>query len=180
MRHPYRIILIILLLVAIGIVWMNVNRIEGEQASEMPQEDSIGSTTNEDVVPEQESDEQVRPVEKPETFESLRGIKIVVTQPQVGALITSPLSLAGEAPGFWFFEASFPVVLVDWDGLIIAQGIATAQDDWMTEDYVAFTATLEFITPEYGETGTLILRRDNPSGLPENDDAVEILIRFTQ
>ena len=50
----------------------------------------------------------------------------------------------------------------------------------MTEDSVPFTATLEFTRPEYGETGALILRRDNPSGLPENDDAVEISIRFAE
>jgi hypothetical protein len=32
--------------------------------------------------------------------------------------------------------------------------------------------------PDFGEAGTLILRKANPSGLPENDDAFEVGIRF--
>lgn len=92
--------------------------------------------------------------------------------------ISSSLIIEGEARGYWFFEASFPVVLVNWDGLIISQGIATAESDWMTEDFVPFKAVLEFEKPEYKNNGTLILKKDNPSGLPENDDALEIPVIF--
>lgn len=95
-----------------------------------------------------------------------------------GDLIESPLVIEGEARGFWYFEASFPIVLVNWDGLIIAEGFATAQDEWMTEDFVPFEATLEFTKPSYGDTGALILQKDNPSDLPEFDDALEIPIKF--
>ena len=95
-----------------------------------------------------------------------------------GNIIKSPLTITGEARGYWYFEASFPVVLVDWDGKIIAEGIATAQDEWMTEDFVPFEATLEFTKPSYGENGALILQKDNPSDLPELDDALEIPIKF--
>ncbi|KKR14678.1 MAG: hypothetical protein UT42_C0021G0002 [Candidatus Falkowbacteria bacterium GW2011_GWA2_39_24] len=98
--------------------------------------------------------------------------------PQPETIITSPLVIKGEARGTWFFEASFPVVLTDWDGLIIAQGIATAQSNWMTEDYVPFTAELTFDRPSYGDRGALILQKDNPSGLPEHDDALEITVYF--
>lgn len=103
---------------------------------------------------------------------------VKVTTPLPGDRITSPLTIAGEARGQWFFEASFPVVLTNWDGLIIAQGIATADGSWMTTDFVPFTAVLEFTKPEYNERGTLILHKDNPSGLPEHDDAFEYAIRF--
>jgi len=103
---------------------------------------------------------------------------IRLDNPRPNQIIISPLTIAGQARGYWFFEASFPVVLVDWDGLIIAQGIATAQDDWMTEDFVSFEVTLEFTKPEYKNNGALILQKDNPSGLPENDDALEIPIFF--
>jgi hypothetical protein len=48
----------------------------------------------------------------------------------------------------------------------------------MTEDFVPFTATIEFETPDYGDIGALILKKDNPSGLPEHDDAYEIPVRF--
>jgi hypothetical protein len=96
--------------------------------------------------------------------------------PRPNQTISSPLNIKGEARGTWFFEASFPVILTDWDGLIIAQGIATAKGDWMTEDFVPFEATLEFTLNKqaYSNRGSLILKKDNPSGLPENDDALEI------
>ncbi|MBU4536603.1 Gmad2 immunoglobulin-like domain-containing protein [Patescibacteria group bacterium] len=92
--------------------------------------------------------------------------------------ISSPLILEGQARGTWYFEGSFPVILTDWDGLIIAQGYVTAQSDWMTEDFVQFKGELEFIKPEYGENGSLILQKDNPSGLSEYDNALEIPILF--
>ncbi|MCB9802663.1 hypothetical protein H6761_01410 [Candidatus Nomurabacteria bacterium] len=92
--------------------------------------------------------------------------------------ITSPLTISGQARGTWFFESSFPVSLVNWDGLIIAQGIAQAKGDWMTEDFVPFTVNLEFSKPDYKNNGALIFQKDNPSGLPEHDDALEIPIYF--
>ncbi|MEK7613983.1 MAG: Gmad2 immunoglobulin-like domain-containing protein [Patescibacteria group bacterium] len=103
---------------------------------------------------------------------------IVVDELVPGQYISSPLTVHGMARGFWFFEASFPVIVVDWDGLIIAEGIAQAQDEWMTEEFVPFSVTLTFTKPIYNERGALIFKRDNPSGLPENDAALEIPIRF--
>lgn len=103
---------------------------------------------------------------------------IRVASPLANAIVTSPITIAGVARGTWYFEASFPVVLVDWDGKIIAQGVATAQSDWTTTDFVPFTATLSFNTADisghYSNKGTLILKKDNPSGLPAHDDALEI------
>ncbi len=105
---------------------------------------------------------------------------IRVDYPRPNQVIQSPLIIRGEARGTWFFEASFPVVLTDWDGLIIAQGIATAKSDWMTTEFVPFEATLAFEINKdvYSNRGALILRKDNPSGLPEHDDALEIPIIF--
>ena len=103
---------------------------------------------------------------------------IRVFRPEPNAVITSPLVIEGEARGTWFFEASFPIVLTDWDGKIIAQGHAEAQDEWMTENFVPFKATLTFTVPAYGERGFLILQKDNPSGLPEHDDSLEMPIKF--
>lgn len=103
---------------------------------------------------------------------------IRLTAPRPGTVISSPLTVEGEARGTWFFEASFPVFVVDWDGRIIGQGIAQAQGDWMTQDFVPFSAEVEFETPTYKNTGSLILKKDNPSGLPQNDDALEIPIVF--
>ena len=104
--------------------------------------------------------------------------KIILDAPLPGDVVTSPLIVRGKARGTWYFEASFPVILTDWDGKIIAQVPAQAQSDWMTTDWVPFEATLTFDLPSYGKRGTLIFRKDNPSGLPEHDDAVEILVEF--
>lgn len=109
---------------------------------------------------------------------------IEVSYPQPNGLISSPLSIKGKARGYWFFESVAPVTLVDWDGLIIAQGHIQAMDDWMTEDFVNFEGVLEFKKPEmasktdFGKKGTLILKKDNPSGLPENDSYIEIPVSF--
>jgi hypothetical protein len=103
---------------------------------------------------------------------------IHLNNPRPNQVISSPLVIQGEARGGWFFEASFPVILTDWDGLIIASGVATAQGDWMTNDFVPFTATLTFKNPTYKNNGSLILKKDNPSGLPENDKALEIPVIF--
>ncbi|MDD2807724.1 MAG: Gmad2 immunoglobulin-like domain-containing protein [Patescibacteria group bacterium] len=103
---------------------------------------------------------------------------IKLKTPAVAQTISSPLIVSGTARGNWFFEASFPVILTDWDGKIIAQGVAQAKGDWMTTDFVPFEATLTFDQPAYGVRGSLILKKDNPSGLPQNDAALEIPIFF--
>ena len=92
--------------------------------------------------------------------------------------ISSPLRISGQARGFWFFEASFPVSLFDAQGRVLAQGLATAQTDWMTEDFVSFEAELEFENQTSGSRGTLVLEKDNPSGLPENEDSLEVPVVF--
>ncbi|MDO8569247.1 MAG: M14 family zinc carboxypeptidase [bacterium] len=101
---------------------------------------------------------------------------IRLNNPRPNQVIQSPLTIKGEARGTWFFEASFPVVLTNWDGLIIAEGIATAKGNWMTTEFVPFEATLKFVVDKnaYSNRGFLILRKDNPSGLPEHDDSLEI------
>lgn len=103
---------------------------------------------------------------------------IQVYTPQPNDRITSPLKITGEARGYWFFEATAPVILTDWDGLIIAEGYVTTDGEWMTEDMVPFSGELEFSKPIYGENGTFILHKANPSDLPENDDALEFPILF--
>lgn len=103
---------------------------------------------------------------------------IRVTAPTVGASVSSPLTVTGTARGTWYFEASFPVVLTDANGTIIAQKPAQAQGDWMTTEFVPFTVTLTFPHQTPGSHGTLILKKDNPSGLPQNDDSRQIDILF--
>lgn len=103
---------------------------------------------------------------------------IRITSPRPNETVKSPLQITGEARGNWYFEATFPIYLTDWDGRIIAEGYATADGEWMTTEFVPFKATLTYnyadIEGGYSNRGTLILRKDNPSALPEHDDALEI------
>lgn len=100
--------------------------------------------------------------------------RVVVTSPKSGATVGKTFVVAGSAPGNWFFEASFPVQVRDKNNNKIGQGVAQAQGDWMTTDLVTFTVIIT--VSNYSGPATLVLLRDNPSGLPENDDALEVPI----
>ena len=103
---------------------------------------------------------------------------IVVESPAPGEVIDSPLHIRGRARGMWFFEGDFPVVLQDARGREIKKWYATAQGEWMTENFVPFTATLEFKSPGAGARGLLVLKKDNPSDRRELDDAVRVPVVF--
>ncbi|MFZ3073899.1 MAG: Gmad2 immunoglobulin-like domain-containing protein [Minisyncoccales bacterium] len=102
---------------------------------------------------------------------------IVVDSPRPNSVVKSPLAITGKARGTWYFEASFPVQVVNANNNVLGQIPAQAQGDWMTEDFVPFTAQLEFATPTTA-TGNLILKNDNPSGLPANDKQLVIPVKF--
>lgn len=103
---------------------------------------------------------------------------ITVNSPKPLAEVSSPVTITGQARGSWYFEASFPVTIEDANGNVLGAAPAQAQGDWMTERFVPFEATLTFSAPPTA-TGTLILKKDNPSGLPEHADQLRIPIKFT-
>lgn len=104
--------------------------------------------------------------------------RISIDAPKPGDTIVSPLTVTGKARGSWYFEASFPVIVTDWDGKIIAEVPAQAEGEWMTEEFVPFKAVIAFPPQEKGSRGTVIFKRDNASGLPQHDAAVEIPVVF--
>lgn len=99
--------------------------------------------------------------------------RVKVSAPAEGATVGNTFEVIGEAPGNWYFEASFPIQVRDQAGNVLARTHGTAQGEWMTTEQVPFKAavTLENF---YAGPATLILMRDNPSGLPENDDSLEV------
>ncbi len=104
---------------------------------------------------------------------------IIIDSPLPNGVVTSPMKVTGRARGTWYFEATFPITLTNWDGLIIAETYATAKSDWMTTDWVPFEATVVFdADTRVSSRGFLILKKDNPSGLPQYDDAREITVFF--
>lgn len=106
---------------------------------------------------------------------------IKVTSPRANQLVQSPLTVKGEAKGFWYFEASFPIKILDENENVLGWGIAQAQSDWMTEEFVPFEAKVDFENTVQ-QKGFLVLKRDNPSGLPENDEEfrIPVILEKTQ
>jgi len=112
---------------------------------------------------------------------------IVVDSPRPNETIKSPITIIGKARGTWFFEASFPIKIYKYgtntDGTAdiksseIGTGIAQAKSDWMTQDFVEFSATIEFTKPANPD-GAIVLMKDNPSGLEENDNQLLIPVKF--
>lgn len=103
--------------------------------------------------------------------------EVVISEPTRGKRVSSPLTVRGEASGTWFFEASIPVQLIDENGNVIASTAGQVDGGWMTVDLIEFTATLHFEKPTVTR-GFLVIRKDNPSGLPENDGEYRVPVRF--
>lgn len=102
--------------------------------------------------------------------------EVLISQPLSGETVSSPLAVTGQARGNWFFEASLPVKLITFNGDEIVSHYAMAQSDWMTTDFVPFETTLVFTTT--ATSGYLVISKDNPSGLPENDASFMIPLNF--
>ncbi|MDQ5948887.1 MAG: hypothetical protein QG589_12 [Patescibacteria group bacterium] len=100
---------------------------------------------------------------------------IVVELPFPGAVTGKTFSVIGKARGTWFFEASFPVVVLDKDGKVIATSIARAKKDWMTNDFVPFEADFK-VPDDYMGPATIVLKKDNPSGMADKDASISFPI----
>lgn len=104
----------------------------------------------------------------------IRNVKLITATEDV---VSSPLLVTGEAR-LWYFEGVFPIKLVNEKGSVIVSGQAEADGEWTTDEWVPFTAELNFATQPSGSRGALILMNDNPSGLPENADEFGIPVTF--
>lgn len=80
-----------------------------------------------------------------------------------GARLTSPATLEGVAPKNWYFEASFPAMLIGADGRVIAEAPAQAQSDWTApnNDPIRFRIALTFAVAQ-DTPATLVLQEDQP------------------
>lgn len=100
--------------------------------------------------------------------------KVKILSPLPGATVAKDFLVTGEARGTWYFEASFPIQVQDVGNDTVGRGIAQAKSDWMTTSFVPFQA--DVTVRNFSGPATLVLLKDNPSGLPENDDSVSIPI----
>ena len=102
-----------------------------------------------------------------------------ITSPTSGEMIKSPVTITGEARG-WFFEGSFPITVVDENGTTLSQGFASAQDDWMTDAFVPFKAELSF-SAGTSKMGAIIFKESNPSGIESSEVKVyELPVAFQE
>jgi len=99
--------------------------------------------------------------------------QVSLSQPQANKTLTSPVSVKGQAKGSWFFEGVLPVRLETRDGQALAEGSLQAQGEWMTEEMVPFAGELEYEVSSSTE-GFLVIKKSNPSGLPENEDRYQV------
>ncbi len=93
---------------------------------------------------------------------------IRVALPSPGAVTGRTFVVVGEARGTWYFEASFPIKVIGANGETLTTAIAQAGSEWMTRDFVPFTAPVT-IPESYSGPATLVLMKDNPSGEPIHD-----------
>lgn len=110
-------------------------------------------------------------------YTSPKGVTVLVFAPSKNANIKSPVTVIGEVPGNWSFEAQFPVQIKNSKGDIVAQEPANLLGSWQTTDLVPFSVQLTY-TAAQSRSGTLVLQKDNPSGLPQNADSVSVPINF--
>jgi hypothetical protein len=100
---------------------------------------------------------------------------VVVDTPRPGDVTGKEVTIKGRARGTWYFEASFPIEILDKNGNRLAMAPAQAQGEWMTENFVPFSVTMK-VPDSYIGLATVVLHRDNPSGMPENDASVSFPI----
>jgi hypothetical protein len=98
-----------------------------------------------------------------------------VSAPLPGTVLGKTFRVAGEARGSWYFEANLPLLVKDMNGNTVGNGFAMAQGEWMTTDFVPFEGKVE-VDAAFSGPATLVVMKDNPSGLPENDDSIDFSI----
>ena len=98
---------------------------------------------------------------------------VSIVSPVAGAALPRDFIVTGSARG-WYFEASFPIRVIDQAGNQLGQGVAQAQGDWMTTNPVPFKASVS--VGKYQGPAILMLMKDNPSGEVKNDASIQIPI----
>ena len=115
------------------------------------------------------------PPPTPSTQQQFTSENVRVSSPLPSAIVGKTFRVAGEARGPWYFEANLPLLVKDVNGSTVGNGSATAQGEWMTTDFVPFEGKIT-VDVLFSGPAKLVIMKDNPSGLPENNDSVEFPI----
>lgn len=106
--------------------------------------------------------------------------EITLKEPQWNAIVSSPFEIVGSAPGTWFFEGQIIGEIKNQNGESLAIFPLQATGEWMTEEPVEFKGAAKFLMSKAGNNITLIIKNDNPSGLPENDKLASFPLKVAQ
>jgi hypothetical protein len=174
MNKKYFLLIIVSIILVSAIILRIKAQIDDQNALSKIEKNTVAS-----VAVIEDSPEAITQENKESELEKSREVDVLISNPQSNQLISSPVLVQGKISGAWFFEASLPIRLIDENNIVIAESYATAEDDWMTEELVLFSGVLEF-SPEMinSDTGYLLILKDNPSGLPENEGVIRMPIRF--
>lgn len=123
---------------------------------------------------EEENLQEQEVKESSQIFTSPQGADLEITNPNLSKQVNCPLEIEGKIPGIWFFEADFAIE-ISQNEEILETVIATAQEDWMTEEAVEFFASYDCNNCQDGSLDLLFIR-DNPSDLLENNDTISVNI----
>src|SRR3989344_3916325 len=107
------------------------------------------------------------------------GALIKVNQPELN-MVWDPskaVEISGQARGNWYFEASFPLRVIDSYGNELAVEPIQALGEWMTTDFVPFQQTVKLKSP-LGLTGQAIFMNANPSGEAEHARQLSVPVKF--
>ncbi len=178
MNDKQRLALLVLIVLCAGLIFLLAYR--WNLSRDAQQEIVLRPPTDQTSQPEP-TPTPVSEIVAPAVYKDL--IEILSPLPNAVVTFTSPvtkLEIKGRARGTWFFEGSFPVKLVNESG-ILATGIAQADGEWMTSDFVSFTAklTIPLTSTEAlnaGGSASIILKKDNPSGESMYDDEFAVPI----
>ncbi len=89
---------------------------------------------------------------------------VIVFSPKENEAVTSPIKILGKAKGSYFFEAVFPINLVDSSGNVISTNHAQAIGDWMVPGFVNFSSEITYDNATNTGRAMLVFKNDNPSG----------------
>jgi len=104
---------------------------------------------------------------------------IIISSPQAGELVNSPLVITGQINGNGWsgFEGQAGTVeLRDEKGQKIGLAVLEATSDWMKLP-TKFKATLKF-TSLKEQDGQLVFKNENPSGMPENNREFSLAVKL--
>lgn len=97
---------------------------------------------------------------------------LCVEYPKAGQVVSGTILLKGKARK-WYFEASFPVRLIDASGKEVLAVPVQAQGEWMTVEFVPFETTITIPASAVKGNAMLVFTEDNPAGDEERGRPVE-------